>query len=75
LAQGENPADRIAAVERELRTVETERARLVAAIAAGGQLEGLLQALQAREARRVELEAHREQMRSDVYLLSRPITR
>ena len=42
---------------RELATVEQERSRLVAAIAAAGQLDGLLQALQAREARRAALEA------------------
>ena len=43
--------------------MEQERSRLVAAIAAGGQLDGLLQALQARETRRVALEARRDGMR------------
>src|SRR5262249_30769739 len=38
--------------------------RLVAAIAAGGQLDGLLTALQAREARRKVLEAQQDQVRS-----------
>ena len=47
-------------IDRELATVEQERARLVAAIAAGGQLDGLIQALQARETRRAELEARRD---------------
>jgi site-specific DNA recombinase len=42
LLQGNNPADRIAAVEREIGTVEQERNRLVTAIATGGQLDGLL---------------------------------
>jgi len=46
-------------------TVEQERGRLVEAITAGGQLDGLVQALQAREARRRELAARREQMRSE----------
>jgi len=45
--------------------VEQERSRLVAAIAAGGQLDGLIQALQARETRLVELEARRDGMRSE----------
>ena len=35
LLQGENPADRIAALEREIGTVEQERNRLVAAICCG----------------------------------------
>ena len=65
LLQGDDPTDRIAAVEREFATVEQERSRLVAAIAAGGQLDGLLQALQARETRRRELEARRDGMRSE----------
>jgi hypothetical protein len=65
LLQDNNPADRIAAVERELGTVEQERNRLVTAIATGGQLDGLLLALQAREARRLELESRRDQMRSE----------
>ena len=65
LLQGERPADQIATVERELATVEQERSRLVAAITAGGQLDGLLQALQVRETRRVALEAQRDGMRAD----------
>ena len=60
LLQGENPDDRIVIIDRELATVEQERSRLVAAIAAGGQLDGLIQALQARETRRAELEARRD---------------
>jgi hypothetical protein len=65
LLQGEASEDRTQAIERELKTVEQERSRLVAAIAAGGQLDGLVQALQARETRRRELEGRREQMRSE----------
>ena len=64
LLQGENPEDRIVIIDRELATVEQERSRLVAAIAAGGQLDGLIQALQARETRRAELEARRESGRA-----------
>ena len=63
LLQGEAPEDRSKAIEREMATVEQERSRLVAAIAAGGNLDALVQALQVREARRRELEAQREQMR------------
>jgi site-specific DNA recombinase len=65
LVQGENPAERTAAVARELAAVDQERSRLVVAIAAGGQLDGLLQALQARETRKRELEAIRERLRSE----------
>ena len=65
LLQGETPEDRIVIVDRELATVEQERSRLVAAIAAGGQLDGLMQALQVRETRRAELEARRDGMRSE----------
>ena len=53
LLQSDAAADQIPAVERELETINAERGRLVSAIAAGGELDGLLQALQAREARRV----------------------
>jgi hypothetical protein len=54
----------ITRIEQELATVEQERDRLVFAIASGGQLDGLLQALQAREARRVQLQADRGALRS-----------
>ena len=49
-----------AAVERELAKVEQERTRLVNAIATGGQLDGLLEALQARERDGRPFEAERE---------------
>ena len=65
LLQGEAPEDRTRTIEGELATVEQERSRLVAAIAAGGQLDALVQALQAREARRRELETRREHMHSE----------
>jgi hypothetical protein len=65
LLLGEANEDRTAIIERELATVEQERSRLVAAIAAGGQLDALVQGLQARETRTRELEARREQMRAE----------
>jgi site-specific DNA recombinase len=43
------------ALETELSRVEAELGRLVGAIATGGRLEGLLEAVRAREARRAEL--------------------
>jgi site-specific DNA recombinase len=58
----------ISAIDQELATVDRERNRLVSAIASGGQLDGLLQALQAREARRVQLEADRHAVRSQRHL-------
>jgi site-specific DNA recombinase len=65
LLQGENTTDRMTAVERELAAVDKECSRLVAAIAAGGQLAGLIQALQAREARKRELENQRERISAE----------
>ena len=65
LLKGEGAEDRTATVDRGLVTVEKECSRFVAAITAGGQLDGLVRALQARESRRRELEAQREQMRSE----------
>ena len=65
LLQGETTDDRAATIDRELATVEQERSRLVTAITAGGQLDGLIQALQVREARRLELEARRAQLRTE----------
>ncbi len=63
LLQADSPTATILAIERELDAVNTERARLVTAIAAGGALDGLLQALQARESRRATLETERERTR------------
>lgn len=67
---GEAGPDRIAALDRELAAVEQESSRLVAAIAAGGRLDGLVQALQARERHRRELEAQRNQLRPERRLRS-----
>ena len=65
LLQGESSEDRTAAVDRELAAVEQECSRLVAAIVAGGKLDGLVQALQARETRRGELEVQRGQLQTE----------
>ena len=58
LQQCDDSAKRLAALDAQIATVEQERDRLVAAITAGGQLDGLLMALQARERTRATLEAH-----------------
>src|SRR5262249_54985489 len=52
-------------IERELRGIDQERTRLVSAIAAGGHLDGLVTALQAREAKRAALEAQRDSLRAE----------
>jgi site-specific DNA recombinase len=58
-------SDPAQSLERMIEKVEQERARLVSAIAAGGQLHGLLSALQAREKRLEGLKnAERQALRS-----------
>ena len=65
LIQGEGDVpERLEVVEAAIRTVSEERTRLAAAIASGGQLSTLLDALQGREARQAELEAERSTLRS-----------
>jgi DNA invertase Pin-like site-specific DNA recombinase len=66
LLQGDDDASarRAAVIEAQLAKVEQERARLVDAIAAGGQLDGLLSALQTREAMRTRLEADYQALRT-----------
>lgn len=59
LLRGENVDTHAERLDAELARVLQERDRLVAAIASGGQLEGLVAALQARERRRQDLEAQR----------------
>lgn len=51
------PDDRAGHLEAELQRIDDERGRYVAAIGAGGQLPGLLEALQQREASRTALQA------------------
>ncbi len=57
LLTGEGAGERADQVEAEIAKVAREQARLVAAIAAGGELAGLLDALRERESRRLQLEA------------------
>lgn len=64
LVQSNDPSDRVASVDAEIAKVERERARLISAIAAGGQLSGLIEALQARERQLQGLDAERTSMRS-----------
>ena len=63
LLQGGAP-NSLADIDAELARLARESDRLANAIAAGGQLAGLLQALQAREARRAILEAQRDELRA-----------
>jgi DNA invertase Pin-like site-specific DNA recombinase len=67
LLQGhERVTDRLSAtIEAQLVTLEQERSRLVTAIATGGPLDGLLSALQQREATRTRLEADRQALRAE----------
>ena len=64
LIQGDGAADRLEAIEAEPGSVERERGRLVTAIATGGELDGLLEALKARDTRRVALQADRDAVRA-----------
>jgi site-specific DNA recombinase len=59
--RGSEPDSR--GLDREIAKIEQERARLVSAIASGGPLDGLLAALQAREARLATLQAERDRRR------------
>jgi hypothetical protein len=56
---GDDTSERLRRLELPLAKVERECHRLVTAIAAGGQLTGLLDALQARERERTRLQAER----------------
>lgn len=63
LLQGEAPTDRLRSIDKAITAIDQERDRLVAAIATGGQLDGLLEALRTRQAKRATLEAERRAMR------------
>jgi site-specific DNA recombinase len=52
-------AGKVASIDARLATIDDERTRLVAAIAAGGELEGLMMALRERERLRTALQADR----------------
>jgi site-specific DNA recombinase len=62
MLQGDTVDGRLEAVERELVSLERERERLASAIASGGQLGALVDALREREARRVILTEQRQTM-------------
>ena len=62
--QGDDVADRVQAIEAQLADITRQRDRLVAAIAAGGQLPGLLDGLREREAMRLRLERDRTALRA-----------
>ncbi|MEP7307311.1 MAG: recombinase family protein [Acidobacteriota bacterium] len=59
LLQDDQAGERVTQIDRALATVQQQRARLVEAIATGGQLSGLLEALSTRETRAGQLEAER----------------
>ena len=66
LLQGDDGlAERLATIEAQIATIDRERARLATAIAAGGDLDGLLEALQTRERAKAALEADRQAMRAE----------
>src|SRR5262249_15621884 len=65
LLQGEDSSVRIAALEKRIAKIDTERKRLANAIAMGGQLEGLLEALKARENQLATYAADRAALRSE----------
>jgi hypothetical protein len=75
LLQGDDQSDRLRAFEKQIAKVEQERTRLVTAIATGGQLEGLLEALRARESQRANLEAERKAVLSGNRLRASDVNR
>jgi hypothetical protein len=68
LLQNDTTAARIQLLEADLEVVTRERDRLVAAIASGGSLDGLVGALRDREDRRSRLEAERAALRAQTRL-------
>jgi len=68
LLQGDGSHDRLDRLDAELEAVESERTRLVTAIAIGGDLGGLLEALRTREHRRERLLAERASIASQAPL-------
>ncbi len=75
LVRGDVGSARATQIDGDLAAVDQERARLVEAIAAGGQLDGLLEALKARDARRRELEGQRELLRTEHVVTSSDVAR
>lgn len=68
LLMGAGQHDQLQAIEADIATTDKERQHLVAAIAAGGQLAGLLDALQGREATLTALDAKRKAIASQTRL-------
>jgi len=76
LLQGDGgAAKRLAGIETQIATIDRERERIVTAIATGGQLDGLLDALRVREAKRAALEAERQTMRTERRLEASDVAR
>jgi site-specific DNA recombinase len=66
LLQGDDGmAERLAKIEARIATIDQERGRLATAIATGGDLDGLLDALRTRERLKATLEADRQAMRAE----------
>ena len=59
LLRGDRPSEHLDRIHEELDIIERERVCLANAIAAGGELDGLLDALRTRDQRRARLEAQR----------------
>jgi hypothetical protein len=59
LLRGDRPSEHLDRITEELATIEHERVRLANAIATGGELGGLLDALRMRDQRRGRLQAER----------------
>jgi hypothetical protein len=68
-------ASPVSALEHQIAKVEQERSRLVAAIASGGSLDGLLVTSQEREARRVRLQVEHATVRSQRRLQAGDVAR
>jgi hypothetical protein len=75
LLQGEDSSARIAALEKQIAKIDTERKQLANAIATGGQLETLLEALRAREKQFATCESDRAALRSATVLRASDVDR
>jgi hypothetical protein len=75
LLRGGRQSDRLERVEAQIAQLGQERARLIGAIAAGGQLAGLVEALREREQKEQGLEAERQAIRSERGLRASDVAR
>jgi site-specific DNA recombinase len=73
LLQGDGVESRAQAVELEIARIDRERARIVSAIATGGEMAGLVEALQERERRLLALQADRAAVAANRRLDTREI--